>query len=209
MSSLYQDTGRITEVDRVPKEFVVREYFEKDRCKRSGQRIYVYQGLRFFNWYVVADLVEYQDDTVFAGSTKRHFVAKTLSRDSTSAEVWNQARRSYTEDLCVVTMAEVCRLIEIQRWGQKGFLLTDYKNNIFFVRDAIGWVRIVHVRYSKKYGGWRIYAWMVEGYAGQVSTTRGTWGEHNKVNIEDWGPKDLENALGWKANRSQFIFRSR
>jgi hypothetical protein len=181
---LYQDTGRRTTVSGVPNEFDVSMQFGTEALKRGRRRTFVYYGEHFWMLFVKEPFVEEQDP-VFLGQDKRHFVSKTLSRDAVDSEVWQDARRLYTESLCVVTMAEVYRLVMAQMHGQCGFLLTDYKNNIFFVRDLTGQVRIVHVRYSKKYKGWGISGWYVEE------------NEYNR------------NVLGWMPNRSQFIFRSR
>lgn len=181
---LYQDTGRRTTVSEVPNEFDVQKQFVLEASKRGNHRTFVYYGEHFWMLFVNEPFTEIQDP-VFLGHNKRHFVSKTLSSDAVDSEVWREARRSYTESLCVVTMAEVYTLVLSQRHGQEGFLLTDYKNNIFFVRDLTGQVRIVHVRYSKKYKGWGISGWYVE---------------KNQYNLDE---------LGWMPNRSQFIFRSR
>lgn len=181
---LYQNTGRSTTVSEVPNEFDVQAQFVLEASKSDDQRTFVHYGGHFWMLFVNEPFIE-ASDTPFVSNYKRKFVSKTLSKDAVGAEVWREARRLYTEGLCVVTIAEIYALVMAQRNGQEGFLLTDFKNNIFFVRDLTGQVRIVHVRYSKKYNGWGILGWYVE---------------KNQYNLDE---------LGWEANRSQFIFRSR
>lgn len=179
---LYRDTGTTFKMGRVDKEFDVSKYFEAERV--SENRIFVYQGSHFRECFVYRTrFIERPQRLSYGQKNFSSFVARTLTRDEVSSAVWGHARQLYGESCCIVTIAEICEMVALQKTGLEGNLLTDFRNNIFFVRDAFGQVRIVHVRYSKKHNGWGISCWFVE---------------KNETNSDD---------VKWLANHSQFIFR--
>lgn len=180
---LYRNTGVTFKIGRVDKEFRVSEYFESER--RSTERTFVYQGTHFRECFVYrTNFVEKPRNPTFVQSNTVSFITRSLTRDEVSSAVWQHARTLYGEADCIVTIAEICEMVALQKNGSEGNLLTNFRNNIFFVRDAFGHVRIVHVRYSKKHNGWGISGWFVE---------------RNESNSDD---------IKWLANHSQFVFRS-
>ncbi len=181
---LYRDTGTTFKIGRVSKDFDVSGYFRKEEAQLDD-RTFVYQGSHFRECFVYRTrFIEKPLRPVFGQATECSFVTRTLTRDEVPSGVWKHARDLFGETSCIVTIAEICEMVALQKDGSEGPLFVDYKNNIFFVRDAFGHVRTVHVRYSKKYEGWGISCWFTE---------------KNESNLDE---------VCWLVNHSQFIFRS-
>ena len=75
------------------------------------------------------------------------------------------------EEKAETKLVEIYALIENQRNGEQGILLTNSDANVFVVHDVNGVLRVVNVRWD--YGGWRLSAYSVEvsygwGAGGQV-----------------------------------------
>ena len=123
--------------------FVAKDRFVLDTSATAKTRI-SYLGDKFKAWFL--DKIE----EPFAGSTLRSFKLRESSLDGPIiAELGGEVRAE-------TTLAEVYALIERQKSGESGILLTNGWANIFYVRDSTGVLRAVFVDW---YGaGWHVRA---------------------------------------------------
>lgn len=159
-------------------------FFDQDTRREKSDRLFLSQGNHFRECFVCrSKFVEPPPFEHFSRIRTLEYESFTLTADTPSSALWEHARAIFTETNAVITVAEICAMVELQRRGESGFLLTDFRNNIFFAKDATGQVRIVHVQYSVRLSGWGISAWF---------TSR------NESN---------DDTLKWLKDRSQVILR--
>mgnify|MGYP001590538280 CR=1 FL=1 len=126
--------------------FVAKDRFVLDTSATAKTRI-SYLGDQFKAWFL--DKIE----EPFAGSTLRSFKLRESSLDGPIiAELGGEVRAE-------TTLAEVYALIERQKSGESGILLTNGWANIFYVRDSTGVLRTVFVHWNDD--GWYVNAYTV------------------------------------------------
>ena len=126
--------------------FVARDRFIVNTGKKAPVKI-SYLGDNFKDWFL--EKVEQP----FVGSTLKY---GKLSRSSVDgpilAELGGEAEAE-------TTLTELYSLMEVQKNGENGTLLTNGYANIFYVRDVTGTLRAVAAYWRG--GGWRVGAYAV------------------------------------------------
>ena len=111
------------------------------------------------------------------------FITRSLTRDEVSSTVWQHARTCMETD-CIVTIAEICEMVALQKMDQN--LLTDFKQYIFCegcIRACTNCSCSIFKKHTMAGGS---QGWFVER------------------NIDRTPFFDIK----WLADHSQFIFRS-
>jgi hypothetical protein len=131
--------------------FVARKHFVADTSRKAKVKI-SYLGDNFCLWFL--DKVE----EPFIGSELRYGRLRKLSVDAPIiAELGG-------EEKAETTLTELRQALEKQPNGKMGDLLIDGCANIFYIRDVNGVLRAVHAHWRG--GGWRVFAYSVEGPGG-------------------------------------------
>lgn len=140
--------------------FVAKDHFAVNTKKDAAVKI-SQLSINFKSW--------------FLGKTEMPFTGSTLYYrglgygDESGEEIGGEKYET--------TLAELFSLIEKQPNGESGTLITDgYDNNIFYVRDVNGVLRVVKVLWLTDGGGWSVYA-------GNLRKLRLRWSG-------DWGGDD-------------------
>lgn len=181
---IFKSTGKMHSMEKPSGACNIPAFFDQDSRREKSDRLFISQGSHFRECFVYRNrFVESPPFEHFPRIRTLEYEGFTLTADTPSSALWEHARAIFTETNAVITVAEIRAMVELQKQGENGFLLTDFRNNIFFAKDATGHVRIVHVRYSKRLSGWGISAWF---------TTR------NESN---------DDTLKWSKDHSQVIFR--
>lgn len=121
-------------------QFVVRNMFARNTVANIR-----YIGYNFLAWF--APKVE----EPIAGATLRYATLLEYSLDGPIMDELGDSKET--------TLAQIYALIEHQKDGKSGELLTNGYANIFYVHDAAGVLRAVFVRWFG--GGWYVYAFSV------------------------------------------------
>ena len=169
----------------VPQErFDVQHFFDRTERDSDDNRLFMSQGRHFRECFVSrARFVEDVVGELGTSTGSIQYEGWNLNVDTDSSSLWRHAYSLFEMSRAVVTITEIVNLVRKQRNGEEGILNTDFRNNVFFVRDWNGNIRIVHVKYSRRKGGWGIGGWFTE---------------RNESN---------DDQVKWLANWSQYIFR--
>lgn len=128
-------------------QFVASEKFVSDTSRKARVKI-ACVGSNFQEWFF--DKAEAPAPEVTLGYAK-------LTRSAFDDEIRKEIGAEREE----TTLAQIFSLIERQKNGKSGVLLTNGCANIFYVRDANGNLRAVDVGWGAIGGGWRVIACLV------------------------------------------------
>ncbi len=123
--------------------FVARDRFVVNTGKKAPVKI-SYLGDNFKSWFLG------KEEQPFAGSTLKY---GKLSRYSVDGPILAELGG---ETAAETTLTELFALMEAQKNGESGPLLTNGYANIFYVRDAAGGLRAVYANWNDD--GWRVGA---------------------------------------------------
>jgi len=126
--------------------FVARDRFVVNTGKKAPVKI-SYLGDNFKDWFLR------KEEQSFEGSTLKY---GKLFRSSVDGPILKELGGEAEAE---TTLTELYALMEVQKNGEKGILLTNGYANIFYVRDAAGSLRAVFARWYD--GGWYVYAYAV------------------------------------------------
>ncbi len=138
--------------------FVARERFVVNMKKDARVKI-SYLGGNFKDWFLR------KEEQPFGGSTLNYGKLSRWSVDSPIIAVLGGEEKAET------TLTELFALMEAQKNGEDGPLLTNGYANIFYIRDAGGALRAVYACWGG--GGWGVDAGSVTGPC--------EWGDGDRV----------------------------
>lgn len=153
--SLLEFLGTVT--IQATERFIAREKFVVDTSKKARVKI-SYLNDKFNAWFLP------KVDDPAAEMLLRY---TKLTRPALDDEI----RKEIGAELEETTLVAIYELMERQKNGESGALLTNGGLNIFYVRDATGALRAVYVY-------WSGYGWFVLAYS--VSNP-GRWSDGNRV----------------------------
>lgn len=122
------------------KPFTASEFYQ------NGPGLYVYDTF--------ADRLELHARQTVDSAPERPYVASLLKASTHDTDI-----RSELPDEHLSTLEDIAGLIEVQRSGQSGFLLTDGSVNIFYVKGKNGKVFAVLVLWLSGGRGWNVHGW--------------------------------------------------
>jgi hypothetical protein len=123
--------------------FVARARFVVNTGKKAPVKI-SYLGDNFKDWFLG------KEEQLFEGSTLKY---GKLSRSSVDGPILKELGGEAEAE---TTLTELYALMEAQKNGEQGTLLTNGYANIFYIRDVTGTLRAVYAYWGG--GGWRVNA---------------------------------------------------